>query len=135
MSCKFYTQYNPPKVGGTVYDEKECVTQPQFANDCDLNIILARLQRGDTSMLKSTGVYYDISNAPEDLQSALHVLRRGHYVWNAQGEDFHKRFGTIESFFDFIGNDANRDEAVKLGIIPSSVPSVEPTPSVEPVKE
>lgn len=117
---KFYTLYNPPPKGGTSFDGEESLTQTQFKNQCDLNLLIARLQRGDTSMLKHTGVYYDTTNIPSDLQSALQVQINARDIWSAS-EDVRARFGTVENLLDFLSFSDNREEAIKLGLIQAPV--------------
>lgn len=129
---KFYTRYKPAPSEGTDFGDEQSMTQSQFKDQCDLNYLIARLQRGDTSVLKSTGVYYDVSNLPTDLQSALQLQIDASHVWE-NSPVLKARFGVVENMLDFLSRSENREEAIKLGLIsaPSGVQSsATPSPTV-----
>lgn len=111
----FHTLYNPPPqvpapVGG------ESLTQTQFADDCDINMMIARLNQGDTSVLRGAGQYLDLAALPDDLQSALQTQIDARAIWDSHPK-IAERFGSIPAFLDFLSDANNRVEAQKLGII------------------
>lgn len=118
----FFTQKNPPPKAGLSFDDEESAVQPQFKDSCDINQMIARLARGDLSVLKSTGVYYDITNIPTDLQSSLNLQIQVRDFWNADENDaLRKRFVVPENLIDFLSDSKNREEAIQLGILPAPV--------------
>lgn len=67
-----------------------------------------------------------------DLQSALEVVRRSQEAFDALPADLRFRFGNDPvAFMDFVQDESNKDEAIKLGLIPKPE---EPPPPPEPVR-
>lgn len=121
---KFFTKFNPFKDDGTSFDGVPSQTQTQFADQCDLKFMLARLQRGDVSVLKSTGLFYaDVTTLPADLQSALNGQLIARNAWN-ENPALQKRFVAPENLLDFLADDNNRAEAISLGLIDAPVEDV-----------
>lgn len=113
-----YTSLNPPVDEPIDFSGSPSLCQSQFKEQQDINNMIARLARGDTSVLKQTGFYYDISNIPDNLQDALSMQLRARDIWHYEGNaDIRQRFVSPENLIDFLADERNRDEAVKLGLI------------------
>jgi len=105
------------------------MTQQQFKEECDINTIVQRFgvtgQLPVTTRMPSYGDFSGVSS----YQDALNLVR-------ASGEAFMGLASGVRSRFDndpgkllaFLADEANRDEAVKLGLVgppPSAKPSSE----------
>jgi len=93
-------------------------TQQSFAQEADINTIVNRF--GVTGQLPSPArlpSYGDFEGV-WDYQSALHALKNAENAFMGLSADIRKRFDNDPALFvEFCSNDANRDEAVKLGLI------------------
>lgn len=98
----------------------------------DLKQIVARYIRNDLPY-KAEPWWMDGQEAPRiDLQGALEVVRRAQEHFDALPADVRFRFGNDPvAFMNFVQDDANKDEAIKLGLIPKPE---EPPPPPEPVR-
>lgn len=123
--ANFATIAHPNEERLVDFSESPSLVQPQFAKDCDINVALARIAAGDTSMLKQTGMFYDASNAPADLQALLHSVISAQESWESLPDAVRSRFANPQSMMDFLADDKNRDEAVRLGLVVQQAP-VEP---------
>lgn len=114
-----FTAFNlPPQVwqepGG------DSMTQQQFADECDVNNILANyLRTGDISLIsKGQGFYGDVSDYPVDFITAMQVVQDAEARFAELPAKVRERFGNDPAnFLTFIDNSDNRDEAIKLGLI------------------
>ena len=119
---QIYSRYNnPPKVDTTF--EGESLTQQHFAADADINNIIAKYA--------STGVLGDPLNPGtitpmfDDFTNVLDYHTAQTYIANALQSfaalpsDLRLRFNNDPGqLIAFIQDDNNREEAVRLGIIP-----------------
>lgn len=98
----------------------------------DLKQIVARHIRNDLPY-KAEPWWLDGEVAQNiDLQSALETVRRSQEHFDALPADVRFRFGNDPvAFMNFVQDDANKDEAIKLGLIPKPE---EPSPPPEPVR-
>lgn len=134
---KFFTRYSPPKslpsfVGG------RSMTRQEFAPDCDINRIIARVGLGTLAPLHSPEpVYTDLDAVPQDYEAAFAMI-----------EDARSRFlalpSKVREFFrndpgamlSFLGDKSNREKAIELGlIVPPKVPSPDDVRSGKVVQE
>jgi len=104
------------------------ITQQSDAVDCDINVIVARAKSGaDLSRLTKQGpMYGDFTNLP-DYRSALLMVNRARDAFMAMDAVVRKRFNNDPAqLLDFLADDKNRDEAVKLGLLKApEVPKVD----------
>lgn len=115
----------------------DCSAEPdktlqQFKEEVDLNTMIRRFGvTGQPPTASSrTPFYGDFSNVP-DYQTALNAVRAAEDGFAALPAAVRERFGNNPgALLDFIGDDANYDEAVKLGLIPAK-PVSDPIVKVE----
>lgn len=129
----FYTKYNPPPslptdVGGNSR------TRQEFAAECDINRIVARIGAGLAApSVCPSPVFQDVSAIPDNLQDALELVRSSSELFASLPSKVRDRFSNDPAqLFAFVGNAANRDEAVKLGLIPAPVTPPAPKPESQP---
>lgn len=134
---KFNTRYCPPASPKTSFTGKS-MTRQEFAAECDINNIVARVGAGVLSPLRAPSpVYFDLDEVPQTYEESFALI-----------EDAQERFESLPSrvraYFDndpavmlaFLGDRSNRDKAIELGLIEapvsqdvnSSKPSI-PSPS------
>lgn len=117
--------YDPDQASleaGLSIDPAEMVTQPQFAEDADINTIVRRF--GVTGELPN-GVAMprsgDFSDAV-DFHQAMNLVRQAEDAFLAVPAETRARFqhdpGALIAFLE---DPANREEAISLGLIPKPV--------------
>lgn len=122
---KFYSLTNPRPVeanpaGDSVVQEYELEYSPQgvphlvptgtydlyeviqsFRDECDLGKIFQRYANGDVMALnKRQGVYLDISEMPQDIFAAAHLIERVEAIYNGMDEATRARVGSLEDFIE-----------------------------------
>lgn len=130
----FYTKYTPPPslptdVGGNSR------TRQEFAAECDINRIVARIGAGLAApAVCPSPVFQDVSAIPDNLQDALELVRSSSELFASLPSKVRDRFANDPSrLFAFVADSSNRDEAVKLGLIPAPVipPATQPESKTE----
>lgn len=103
---------------GLVCDPDEAVVQQSFAEECDINTIVRRF--GLTGELPSnvampqSGDFTGVT----DFQSAMNVVRAAQEAFMELPGDVRYRFANDpQRVLDFLADGANRDEAIKLGLV------------------
>lgn len=145
-SYSFYRPHNRADTWytGEILDEKTGViykppsrTKQSFAAECDINNILK--QFGKTGQLThissraAQGVYRDLPD-DVDFQTSLSIVQQGEAAFATLPSRVRNRFhNSPEEFLAFLADPANREEAIKLGlVIPDPLPSpVPPAPSTK----
>ena len=129
----FYTKYTPPPslptdVGGNSR------TRQEFAAECDINRIVARIGAGLAApAVCPSPVFQDVSTIPDNLQDALELVRSSSELFASLPAKVRDRFANNPSqLFAFVADASNREEAVKLGLIPAPVPTPAPMPESKP---
>ena len=103
--------------------EAEDMTQQQFKEECDINEITRRFGLG-AEMPKGLKVpsYGDFTGI-ESYHDACNAIAEAGESFDALPASLRDRFGNDPGqFVDFVLNDANRDEAVRLGLIQAPAP-------------
>lgn len=128
---KFATKYSPPKSPAVTFTEPSFTDQSQ-KKDCDINVILDRYK--ETGYLVDPlhqgtrkPVFGDFTEVP-DYQGCLDLIREADARFMELPAAVRDRFGNNpQEIFDFIANENNREEAIKLGLIspPTTVPKKE----------
>jgi len=110
--------------------EPPSMTQQQFKDESDINTIVKRF--GITGQLPAPvrmPSYEDFSSVG-DYQSALNAVRASGEAFMTLPAAVRARFGHEPgALLDFLENPANRDEAVKLGLVVPPAPPAEPKAS------
>lgn len=105
--------------------------QQQFKEECDINVIAK--QFGVTGRLPENvrmPTFGDFCGV-DDYQSALNAARWAAHSFMQMPGEVRLRFeNNPQKFLEFCSNDANREEAVKLGLVKAAPvpPSVPPPP-------
>lgn len=104
------------------------LTQQSAKDECDINLIVEAAKRGaDLSQRLSgrTPMYGDFTGLP-DYREALLMVTKAREMFMGLDAFVRERFGNDPArLLDFLADDRNRDEAVKLGL-------VEPPPVADP---
>lgn len=112
----------------------ESRTEQHHKNECDINKIMARsLKSGMLPTRGEAGFYGDFTDV-EDYQTAVNRVIEAENAFMSLPSSIRKRFGNNPAeLLDFMSDENNLDEAVKLGIIPVIEKEIEPvTPEPEP---
>lgn len=121
---KFHTIYNRPPRVVSPHGGKSLAAQ-EYKDESDINVILKRYAAGDNSVVRSSGVFADVSQLG-DFQSQLEIVRRATEDFAALPADVRSRFGNDPaSLVAFLSDSSHDDEAVKLGL--KVRPTVEPS--------
>lgn len=105
------------------------MTQQSSKDECDINVIIERAKRGaDLSQLQAGKVpmYGDFTNLPS-YRDALLMVNKARDMFMSLDALVRERFGNDPAkLLDFLGDDKNREEAVKLGLVkPKEPPKVD----------
>lgn len=109
-------------------------TQQQFKDEVDINQIAKNFgitgRLPENVRMPTFGDFVDV----DDFQSALNASRRAMHSFMQMPAEVRLRFeNDPQQFLAFCSNPGNRDEAVKLGLIPAPpVSSKEPAPAPAP---
>jgi phage internal scaffolding protein len=132
---EIYSLYNRPAGDGVAFS-KPSLTQQHFKDECDVNTIMSRyLKTGFlTDPLKpptSRPMFGDFSSAL-DFHNAQTIIAEAQQTFDSLPSFIRDRFNNDPAqLLAFLGDEKNKDEAIKLGII-SPTPEEAPAPS-EPV--
>lgn len=98
------------------------LTQAQFKKECDINAIMKRYRStGIPPALRKGGVYGDFSNVG-DYREALEKVENAREDFGSLPAEIRSRFRNDPGeLIAFLSNTANRDEAVKLGLVEPKV--------------
>lgn len=104
-------------------------TVPDFKDDCDTNVILSRYV--NTGVLTHTNpaqpMYGDFSEVPQDYGEALRLIESSKEKFDALPSDVREKFDSNPyNLIKFLGDEKNRDEAVKLGLVKPPEVKVKP---------
>ena len=131
--------WSDPVYPGIEFDPEEGQTKQSFKDECDINNIMKRYNATGaiTHLNMRTPEYGDFSS-PLDFQAALNTVMEGEAMFADLPSDLRDRFGNDpKQLLEFLADDANREEAIKLGIVqappeppaPVEVRVVDPIPS------
>ena len=111
------------------------VADPQYKDDCDINVVVARALRGSVPdhLLRPAGSYGDVSEY-SDFAHMMNVVNKGTAAFMDVPSAVRARFGNDPvAFYKFATDPANSDELVKLGLAQFRAPVVEKPVKVEVV--
>lgn len=113
-----------------LYFDDKSLTQQQFKEETDINMIIARAQQGQTisHVNERVGQYGDFSNVPS-YQAAFDLVQRASGMFMSLDAKVRERFANDPgNMVRFLQDPANNDEAIKLGLV---VPPATPAAGVE----
>lgn len=113
-------------------------TDASFTDDADVNKVVGKfLQNRDHSIFyRENGFYQDFTDMPTDLASAVERIQLAEDAFGALPSNVRERFANDPvRMVDFLQDPANRDEAVKLGMLNPPEPGpVDPQPAGDKAK-
>lgn len=109
---------------------EETLAQQQFADDSDPNTIMAKFAKtGDISLLNpgNTVPRYGDFTSVEDYQTSLNTVIAAQDAFDSLDAQIRARFKNDPAvLMEFLDDEANREEAVKLGLV-SAAPAASET--------
>lgn len=108
---------------GIDFSDSPSLAQQHFRDECDINVMVQRFQR--TGVPDSPPVPPGVQDFSQvhDFQSAMQVIIESQSAFASLPSRLRERFGNDPSrYLEFVYDEANRDEAVKLGMIPAPPP-------------
>lgn len=111
-------------------------TQQSAKDDCDINVIIERAKRGaDVPSNGREPVYGDFTQIPKDLRECLLEVKRAEEAFMTLDAKVRFRFDNDPAkLLDFMNDEANRKEAIELGLVKAPEAPPVPDPVVETLK-
>lgn len=106
-------------------NEEPSLTDQSFKDEVDVNQIMERFMKTGHLPLRGVNpVYGDLTMTTLDLPTAIRVIRQSEEAFAELPVEVRQKFGySPEALMLFLNDPANRDEAVKLGLIEIKEPS------------
>lgn len=104
-------------------------TETHWKDYQNINNIIARVIRGDSSCIRRGAVHADISEMPDTLQDALNAQHEAAYAYDALPASVKAEYPTAEAFYAACHDPSQKDKLVSLGVADS--PTVESPVKVE----
>lgn len=119
---------------GLSIDPDEDRAKQEFKEETDINTILRRFNiTGQLPQNVRAPVYGDFMEV-HDFQTAANAIAAANEAFEEMPAEVRRRFGNDPAaFVDFCSNEANREEAIRLGLV---IPEpVEPAPDPKPQQQ
>lgn len=97
-------------------------TESHWKDYQDINNIISRVMRGDSSAIRRGAVHADISEMPDNLQDALNQQIDAAYAYDALPDEVKAKYPTAEAFYAACNDPSQKEELTKLGLVDSPVP-------------
>lgn len=107
-------------------NEEPTLTQQQFKDECDINNIIKRYETtGEfTHRTSKVGQYADFTQI-SDYQSMVNQVQYAQEAFNSLPAQVRARFkNNPGELLSFLQDPSNKDEAIKLGLIEATLPSI-----------
>lgn len=126
---KFATAYNPPKSVPVRFEPGTSLTRQEFAAESDINRLVARYQEtgnfyDPVVAVKASArkpMFGDFTNVP-DYQTALNTVIEAQDLFSRLPSKLRDRFqNDPQQLLAFLQDEANREEAISLGLISKPV--------------
>ena len=124
---RIYSRFDVPSDPGFT-SVNPTMTQQHFANEVDINQIMARYKQ--TGLLPQIDGYEygDFTNADYDYQTAMNFILQAQDAFESMPAQLRKRFNNDPAeLLSFLSDQANLDEAVSLGLVQSRKSTTEKT--------
>lgn len=119
LEFSFATRFSPPPSVAAVVGSRS-MTRQEFKRECDINYILARVGAGQIELVPPEATYQDFSEVPSNYDDLASKLLDADQRFASLPSKLRDRFGNSPAnLLAFLGNEANRDEAIKLGLVVS----------------
>lgn len=116
---------------GTVFPEGPTLTRQEFAEDCDINVLMKRYENQDIGAIMRRAqepVYADFAEMPQDLMGFMNFMREAENAFMTLPATVRREFDNdAAAFVDFAGDPANLDQMRSWGLAP---PAPAPAPAV-----
>lgn len=117
MEFKFATRFDHPDSPSRVISTPSR-TRQEFARECDINYILARVGAGLQQLVPPEARYVDVTEVPTNYEDCVSLLADADSRFRALPSKIRDRFhNSPVELFSFLQNEANREEAVSLGLL------------------
>lgn len=118
-----------------LFFEEESLTQQQFKDESDINLIVKKYQITGELPEQKQGIYADVSNIP-DYQQALEIVKNAEDMFMSLPARLRSQFSNNPEFMlNWIKDPANRDQAVSLGLIEGDTSEIKPPQPTEKKEE
>lgn len=119
MAVKIFSLYGeqPPKKG--MKFKEPSLTQQHFREECDINRIMERYQEtGNWGEQTNVRPQFGDFSTEFDFRTAQETVIRAREAFEALPSKVRRRFGNDPAeLLEFLQDEANRDEAIMLGLI------------------
>lgn len=115
-------------------NEEPSRTDSSWKDEVNVNSIIDRIKKTGqvTHLTNKQGTFADVTQIP-DLQTALNQVTQANQAFDELPAYLRERFSNNPvEMIKFLQNESNRDEAIKLGLIPTPPSKSELTPKSEP---
>lgn len=119
----FFSAWNPPPDVRDVNSEPD-LTQQQYADECDLNLIMDKYAAGLGTIPTRADIplYGDFSNVP-DFATARQIMTDAQSKFDSLPARVRDRFRNDPALLlQFLADSKNRSEAIELGLLPEAAP-------------
>lgn len=101
-----------------------------FKDECDINTIVGRFMKTGQVPASAKAPMYGDFNGVNDFQTAMNAVIAAEEAFMEFPSDVRKRFANDpQMMMEFVADPDNKDEAIKLGLIPKpKAPAPEPPP-------
>ena len=132
------TPYNYDRDVASNESGLECLdptmAQQQFREECDINTIMERFGRTGELIAPIRMPQYGDFDGVNDYHSAMNAIVEAQSAFDSLPAKVRARFGNDPAeFLDFVYNEENRDEAIRLGLVEAVIQA--PAPVSEPSKD
>ena len=108
-------------------EEEDC-TKQSFKDECDMNNIVARINKSGFIPLEAQDslrrqVYADVSGAPQSLEEAYAIVERADEAFSTLPARLRERFGGPAGLLSFLDDPENLKEAQDLGLVAKTPPT------------
>ena len=124
--AKFFDYFNnrPPRPKLDTPDPTHTKVQQHYAEQLEINRIMKRALNGGSLPAPTTAPIYGDFRVT-DLRQAYEMIDRAESGFNSLPSDVRTRFANDPlELVSFVEDERNRDEAVRIGLIPAPPPTV-----------
>lgn len=123
IGVQLYPHDEVSRETGLLCDPEEDLAQQQFKDEADINEIVRRFgltgQMPDDVRVPVSGDFTGIS----DFQTALNAVTQAQEAFMDLPAEVRARFANDpQRLMEFVADGSNRDEAIKLGLVPKAAP-------------
>lgn len=113
--------------------DEEDMTIQSFKDECDINIIMERFGQGAQLPNNLVLPQYGDYNTVLDFHTAMQAVREAEETFMQLPARLRERFNhNPQMFLEFCNDDANYEEAQRMGLVPPPVPAPIVDPKVPP---